>query len=178
MPTVNVNVRIDAELKQYADAAMQLAGATPTQAITLLYQYIAENKRLPFVVSTSVKTTEDVVEETTELLSRALSVVLDLRAWMQQDKLQGKELMAYYHRLDDLLKYAKEKAYYLEDRRDLSITINNLNKILTALVDFIDFGYGYAQIRLLPSEKSNFSEAVDDLKRSISKLVQNGAPKE
>lgn len=42
--------------------------------------------------------------------------------------------MAYYHRLDDLLKYAKKKAYHLEDWRDLSITINNLNKILTALV--------------------------------------------
>lgn len=37
--------------------------------------------------------------------------------------------MAYYHRLDDLLKYAKKKAYHLEDWRDLSITINNLNKI-------------------------------------------------
>ncbi|PIF06852.1 hypothetical protein [Candidatus Pantoea floridensis] len=32
MATVNVNVRIDAELKQSADEAMQIAGTTPTQA--------------------------------------------------------------------------------------------------------------------------------------------------
>ena len=84
MATVNVNVRIDAELKQSADEAMQIAGVSPTQAVTLLYQYIAENKRLPFVVTTSVKTPDDLTSEATEILATALAVALNMEAGLKE----------------------------------------------------------------------------------------------
>ncbi|ELS8330021.1 type II toxin-antitoxin system RelB/DinJ family antitoxin, partial [Salmonella enterica] len=50
MALSQISVRIDEELKQRTDETMKLLGTNPTQAITLLYQYIAENGKLPFTV--------------------------------------------------------------------------------------------------------------------------------
>lgn len=55
----SINVRIEEELKQKADEVMKAAGTTPTAAITLLYQYIAEHGKLPFTVKTSLSTPND-----------------------------------------------------------------------------------------------------------------------
>lgn len=175
MATVNVNVRIDAELKQSADEAMQIAGATPTQAITLLYQYIAENKRLPFVVTTSVKTPDDLTSEATELLATALAVALNMEAGLKDEgQMPGKTLLEYYHRLDFLFTSAKEKTVQPQERRELTLAMNNLNKLLTVIVDFTDFGYGYDLVRLRPSEKNKFNIAISTFERSMFELINTG----
>lgn len=176
MATVNVNVRIDAELKQSADEAMQIAGATPTQAITLLYQYIAENKRLPFVVTTSVKTPDDLTSEATELLATALAVTLNMEAGFKDEgQMPGKTMLEYYHRLDFLFTSAKEKTVQPQERRELTLALNNLNKLLTVIVDVTDFGYGYDLVRLLPSEKNKFNIAISTFERSMFELVNKEA---
>ncbi|EIM6682269.1 type II toxin-antitoxin system RelB/DinJ family antitoxin [Citrobacter freundii] len=172
MATVNVNVRIDAELKQSADEAMQIAGVSPTQAVTLLYQYIAENKRLPFVVTTSVKTPDDLTSEATEILATALAVALNMEAGLKDEgQMPGKTMLEYYKRLDFLFTRAKEKTVQPQERRELTLAMNNLNKLLTVIVDFTDFGYGYDLVRLLPSEKNNFNIAIFAFERSMFELV-------
>ncbi|MDM2776312.1 type II toxin-antitoxin system RelB/DinJ family antitoxin [Citrobacter sp. Cpo142] len=175
MATVNVNVRIDAELKQSADEAMQIAGVSPTQAVTLLYQYIAENKRLPFVVTTSVKTPDDLTSEATELLATALAVALNMEAGLKDEgQMPGKTMLEYYKRLDFLFTSAKEKTVQPQERRELTLAMNNLNKLLTVIVDFTDFGYGYDLVRLLPSEKNNFNIAIFAFERSMFELINKG----
>lgn len=172
MATVNVNVRIDAELKQSADEAMQIAGVSPTQAVTLLYQYIAENKRLPFVVTTSVKTPDDLTSEAAEILATALAVALNMEAGLKDEgQMPGKTMLEYYKRLDFLFTRAKEKTVQPQERRELTLAMNNLNKLLTVIVDFTDFGYGYDLVRLLPSEKNNFNIAIFAFERSMFELV-------
>lgn len=178
MATVNVNVRIDAELKQSADEAMQIADATPTQAITLLYQYIAENKRLPFVVTTSVKTPDDLTSDATELLATALAVALNMEAGLKDEaQMPGKKLLEYYRRLDFLFTSAKEKTVQQQQSRELTLALNNLNKLLTVIVDFQDFGYGYDLVRLQSSEKNEFNIAVSNFERSMFVLVNQEAEK-
>lgn len=177
MATVNVNVRIDAELKQSADEAMQIAGATPTQAITLLYQYIAQNKRLPFVVKSSVKTPDDLTSEVTELLATALAVALNMETALKDEgQMPGKTLLEHYRRLDFLFTSAKEKTIRPQERRELILAMNNLNKLLTVIVDFKDFGYGYDLVRLPPSEKNKFHIAISTFERSMFELVNNSSP--
>lgn len=175
MATVNVNVRIDAELKQSADEAMQIAGVSPTQAVTLLYQYIAENKRLPFVVTTSVKTPDDLTSEATELLATALAVALNMEAGLKDEgQMPGKTMLEYYNRLDFLFTSAKEKTVQPQERRELTLAMNNLNKLLTVIVDFTDFGYGYDLVTLLPSEKNKFNIAISTFERSMFELINKG----
>ncbi|MEX8630979.1 type II toxin-antitoxin system RelB/DinJ family antitoxin [Salmonella enterica] len=71
MALSQISVRIDEELKQRTDETMKLLGTNPTQAITLLYQYIAENGKLPFTVSTRLFTSEDY---TRKLITTARSI--------------------------------------------------------------------------------------------------------
>ncbi|HCB2860397.1 type II toxin-antitoxin system RelB/DinJ family antitoxin [Klebsiella aerogenes] len=59
MALSQISVRIDDELKNRTDEKMKQLGTSPTQAITLLYQYIDENGKLPFTVSTRLLTTDD-----------------------------------------------------------------------------------------------------------------------
>lgn len=71
MALSQISVRIDDELKQRTDETMKLLGTNPTQAITLLYQYIAENGKLPFTVSSRLFSSE---EYTRRLITTARSV--------------------------------------------------------------------------------------------------------
>jgi RHH-type rel operon transcriptional repressor/antitoxin RelB len=71
MALSQISVRIDDELKQRTDEKMKLLGTNPTQAITLFYQYIAENGKLPFTVSSRLFTSEDY---TRKLITTARSI--------------------------------------------------------------------------------------------------------
>ncbi|EAN6152186.1 type II toxin-antitoxin system RelB/DinJ family antitoxin [Salmonella enterica] len=174
MATVNVNVRIDAELKKSADEAMQIAGATPTQAITLLYQYIAENKRLPFVVTTSVKTPKDLLRESSALLADALVIISNLQVWTEKpDGIEKSKLMEYYRRLDVLYCCAKEKIYLLENKREAELALNAFSKAMSILVDAENFGYGLERVTFSNMEQTNFLFAVQDFGRKVSWVVSS-----
>lgn len=68
MPLSQISVRVDDELKQRADIAMKHAGTNPTQAITYLYQYIAEHEKLPFSVQTRFSSPEDTTKNLIEMI--------------------------------------------------------------------------------------------------------------
>ncbi|PLY35856.1 hypothetical protein F164LOC_18355 [Pectobacterium carotovorum] len=87
MPLAQVHVRIDDELKKRADEAMKLAGTTPTQAITLFYQYIAENNKLPFSVRTFLVTTDD----TTRKIIEDLKGIFNFCSAVFEASLKGKK---------------------------------------------------------------------------------------
>ncbi|EAO3106846.1 type II toxin-antitoxin system RelB/DinJ family antitoxin [Salmonella enterica subsp. enterica serovar Ealing] len=174
MATVNVNVRIDAELKKSADEVMQIAGTTPTQAITLLYQYIAENKRLPFVVTTSVKTPKDLLCESSDLLAESLAVISNLQEWTEKpDGIEKSKLMEYYRRLDVLYCCAKEKIYRLENRREAELALNSLNKAMSIIFDAENFGYGLERVTFSKMEQTNLLFAVQDFERKVSWVVSS-----
>ena len=44
----SINLRIDDELKARSDAANEKMGVTPSEALRLMLEYIADNERLPF----------------------------------------------------------------------------------------------------------------------------------
>lgn len=44
----SINLRIDDELKARSFAALEKIGITPSEALHLTLEYIAENERLPF----------------------------------------------------------------------------------------------------------------------------------
>lgn len=44
----SITLRIDDELKARAYAALQKMGITPSEALRLMLEYIADNERLPF----------------------------------------------------------------------------------------------------------------------------------
>lgn len=44
----NINLRIDDELKARSYAALEKMGVTPSEALRLMLEYIADNERLPF----------------------------------------------------------------------------------------------------------------------------------
>ncbi len=71
MALQQISIRIDDELKKRADESMKLMGTNPTQAITFLYQYIADNGKLPFAVSSRLFSSE---EYTRKLLTTVRSI--------------------------------------------------------------------------------------------------------
>ena len=54
MATTQVNFRVDQELKTQADRVFDAHEISPTQAVNALYQFVAENNRLPFFIRTEV----------------------------------------------------------------------------------------------------------------------------
>ncbi|MBP2200117.1 type II toxin-antitoxin system RelB/DinJ family antitoxin [Pantoea cypripedii] len=44
----SINLRIDDELKARSYAALEKMGVTPSEALRMTLEYIAENQRLPF----------------------------------------------------------------------------------------------------------------------------------
>ena len=44
----SINLRIDDELKARSYAALEKMGVTPSEALRLMLEYIADNERLPF----------------------------------------------------------------------------------------------------------------------------------
>ena len=49
----SINLRIDDELKARSYAALEKMGVTPSEALRLMLEYIADNERLPCLLYTS-----------------------------------------------------------------------------------------------------------------------------
>lgn len=54
-----INARIDDDIKKQADDVLKRLNISQTEAILLLYQYIADHGKLPFTVSTEIMTEAD-----------------------------------------------------------------------------------------------------------------------
>lgn len=171
-----INARIDDAVKLSADEVLEILDISHTQAITALYQYIAENKKLPFTIITSVKTPDDLTLEVKNTLSEALAVAFNLQAWiLQHDKMDGYKLWQYHRRLDIQHASAKEKIILLAEPHQALQTLNALNKVLTTIVDVEDFGRGSTLVKFSKPEKNNCSSAITDLEKSLRALFDHDA---
>ncbi|EAM2857554.1 type II toxin-antitoxin system RelB/DinJ family antitoxin [Salmonella enterica subsp. enterica] len=166
-----INARIDDDIKNQADEVLKQLNISQTQAIAAFYQYIAEQKKLPFVISTIVKTPHDLLRESSDMLAEALAVISNLQAWTEQpDGIAKTKLMEYYRRLDALYCCAKEKIS-LTDNRDAELALNAFNKAMSILVDAENFGYGYEKVTFSKLEQTNFELAVSMFRTKISWLI-------
>lgn len=75
-----LNVRLDDKLKNEAYAVLQKLNLTPTEAVRLLFQYVAENGRMP-VKSVTISDSEEaliqVVRERLAHPEKGIKVSLD-----------------------------------------------------------------------------------------------------
>lgn len=169
-----INARIDDQIKAQADEVLKMLDISQTQAIAAFYQYIAEQKKLPFLITTVVKTQDDLARESTDFLAEALAVISNLKVWMEKpDGIKNSKLLEYYHRLDVLFRAAKEKINLLENKRESELALNAFNKAMTILVDAENFGYGYEQVTFSRLEQTNFLFAVQEFGKKVSWVVSS-----
>ncbi|MFX2606939.1 type II toxin-antitoxin system antitoxin, RelB/DinJ family, partial [Enterobacter asburiae] len=83
------------------------------------------------------------------------------------DIIDGKIIQKYYRRLDSYYSSAKEQLNFLESRTKAAQVLNALNKILTVIVDFSNFGYGYEQVKISHPEKKEFESSVFDFENRL-----------
>lgn len=75
-----INVMVDKELKRSVDEKLRKINLTPSTVITLFYQYINENNRLPFDVQTILRTNEDIkigIESSASSAFMCLSLIVN-----------------------------------------------------------------------------------------------------
>ncbi|MEQ4962299.1 type II toxin-antitoxin system RelB/DinJ family antitoxin [Enterobacter hormaechei] len=162
-----INVRIDDAIKMTADEVLKNLDVSQTQAITAFYQYIAENKKLPFTALMSFKTQDDLLKNFNDILSEALAIALNLQVWINKSDIIDEKNQQYYRRLDNYYRSAKEQLDFLESRTNAALVLNALNKILTIIVDFNNFGYGYVQVKISYPEKKNSNLLFSILKKGL-----------
>ncbi|ADF65065.1 type II toxin-antitoxin system RelB/DinJ family antitoxin [Salmonella enterica] len=167
-----INARIDDDIKNQADEVLKLLNISQTQAIAAFYQYVAEQKKLPFVITSVVKTPHDLLRESSDMLAEALAVISNLQAWTEQpDGIEKAKLMEYYRRLDALYRCAKDKISLIPDNRDAELALNAFNKALSILVDTRNFGYGYEKVTFSTLEQTSFAFAVHEFESKVAGLV-------
>lgn len=64
-----LNVRLDDKLKNEAYAVLDRLHVTPTEAVRLLFQYIAENERLPLKTITVSEAEDELIKTVRERLA-------------------------------------------------------------------------------------------------------------
>lgn len=75
-----LNVRLDDKLKNEAYAVLQKLNLTPTEAVRLLFQYVAENGRMPVKTVTISDSEEALIQVVRERLAhpeKGIKVSLD-----------------------------------------------------------------------------------------------------
>lgn len=164
MATVNVNVRIDAELKQSADEAMLLAGTTPTQAITLLYQYIAENKRLPFITTKMIQTHTELEKEIYLHFHEGRTILKRILQSIEIcENIEGQDFLYNYELLNKLHTSMQRKLQFIDENVELSELSAALKKSILICGNFTNFGYGKKFFKVTKEEYANLNEEVDEL---------------
>lgn len=167
-----INARIDDDIKNQADEVLKLLNISQTQAIAAFYQYIAEQKKMPFVITTIVKTPSDLLRESSDMLAEAFAVISNLQVWTEKpDGITKSKLKEYYRRLNALYLCAKEKISLLSDNRDAELALNAFNKAMSILVDAENFGYGFERVTFSKLEQTNFLFAVQDFEKKVSRVV-------
>ncbi|TCD12267.1 hypothetical protein E0D81_21780 [Lelliottia amnigena] len=164
MATVNVNVRIDGELKQSADEAMQLAGTTPTQAVTLLYQYIAENKRLPFITITNIQTHTELEKEIYLHFHEGRTILKRILQSIEIcENIEGQDFLYNYELLNKLHSSMQRNLQFIDENVELSDLSVALKKSILTCGNFKNFGYGKRFFKVTQDEYANLNAEVDEL---------------
>ncbi|WP_447840833.1 type II toxin-antitoxin system RelB/DinJ family antitoxin [Enterobacter bugandensis] len=166
MATVNVNVRVDAELKQSADEAMLLAGTTPTQAITLLYQYISENKRLPFITTKMIQTSTELEKEIYVHFHEGRTILKRILQSIEIcENVEGQDFLYNYELLNKLHTSMQRKLQFIDENVELSELSAALKKTILICGNFTNFGYGKKFFKVTNEEYAKLNAEVDELWR-------------
>lgn len=164
MATVNVNVRVDAELKQSADEAMLLAGTTPTQAITLLYQYISENKRLPFITTKMIQTSTELEKEIYVHFHEGRTILKRILQSIEIcENVEGQDFLYNYELLNKLHTSMQRKLQFIDENVELSELSAALKKTILICGNFTNFGYGKKFFKVTNEEYAKLNAEVDEL---------------
>ena len=119
-----------------------------------------------------MKTPDDILRESIDLLAEAHAVISNLQVWTEKpDGIEKSKLMKDYRRLDVLYRTAKEKINLLENKRNYELALNAFNKAMTILVDAENFGYGHEWVTFSMLEQTNFLFAVQEFESKVFVIV-------
>ncbi|EKS5411659.1 type II toxin-antitoxin system RelB/DinJ family antitoxin [Salmonella enterica] len=158
-----INARIDDDIKACADEVLKTLNISHTQAISALYQYIAETHRLPFQIITQVKTPADIRAEIYVELKRAhASLNLILRKIDDHENLNNEEMVIELNRVHNIHTDVWNRIPLADDIPALEALAMAMQKCTMIFMDFKHFGYGFSGCKVLPEEYSKFSTAVKE----------------
>lgn len=156
-----INARIDDDIKAKADEVLKKIDISHTQAISALYQYIADCGRLPFQITMQVKTPSDIQEKIfNQLKSANASLNAIVRNIEENEVLNNRELVTELNRIHEIHRDVWNRIPLAEDIPPLEALAATMKKCTMIFMDFKHFGYGFTGFRVLPEEYQRFSAAV------------------
>lgn len=173
MAMSQINVRIDEVLKTETDSVFQTLGISPSQAITMLYHYIATNKKLPFSeikqVKTPVETTAYIITRFNTALETLLSIGRDM---LEEKALDGKKLIIQTTQLRDIQGDVISHIISVdENERDaLYQALTALNEATSACTGLLNFGFGMVTVKVKPEEEERLAATIEAFHTRLSEL--------
>lgn len=158
-----INARIDDDIKAKADEVLKKIDISHTQAISALYQYIADCGRLPFqIMPMQVKTPTDIQEDIyNQLKSANASLNAIVRNIEENEVLDNLELVTELNRIHEIHRDVWNRIPLAEDIPPLEALAATMKKCTMIFMEFKHFGYGFTGFRVLPEEYQLFSAAVE-----------------
>lgn len=156
-----INARIDDDIKAKADEILKKIDISHTQAISALYQYIADCGRLPFQITMQVKTPADIQNELFNQLKRAgylLNILIDKIE--ENENLNNKEMVTALNGIHEIHRDVWNRIPLADDIPSLEALATAMQKCTMIFMDFKHFGYGFTGLKVLPEEYSDFTAAV------------------
>lgn len=163
-----INARIDDDIKAKADEVLKKIDISHTQAISALYQYIADCGRLPFQITMQVKTPADIQEEIyNQLKSANASLNSIVRNIEENEVLDNLELVTELNRIHEIHRDVWNRIPLAEDIPPLEALAATMKKCTMIFMEFKHFGYGFTEFRVLPEEYQLFSAAVEHFNHQL-----------
>jgi RHH-type rel operon transcriptional repressor/antitoxin RelB len=172
-----INARIDDNIKARADEVLKRLDISQTQAITAFYQYIAESGKLPFKIDMQVRTPDDIAAALIRNLTDALNILLMIQRDIEHNEvLNGKTLLIQERQLEALYRSVADSIGDVDNSGGFERALAALRRAISACVDFKDFGYGKALVRIDESEYPRYAALVRYFQDSLDDISQeNGA---
>lgn len=173
MSQAQISLRISAELKEQADEVLRELDSSPTQAITMLYQYIATNKKLPFANVPQVKTPDEirnyVVSRFCTALDTLRSIATDL---LENNGLDGRTLMIKTTQVRDIQGDVLNHILAIdESERDAVYQVlNAMNEATSACTGVLNFGFGMVTVKVSEEEKRRIAAGVEAFEARFAEL--------
>jgi RHH-type rel operon transcriptional repressor/antitoxin RelB len=176
MSQAQISLRIDAHLKEQADEVLKQMDSSPTQAITMLYHYIATNKKLPFAEIKQVKTHDETLEYVMTRFNTALETLLSIGGdILEKNGLDGKKLVIQTTHLRDIQGDVINHLISVdENERDaLYLALTALNEATSACTGLLNFGFGMVTVKVKPDEEKRLAAAIDAFHARLNELAED-----
>ncbi|WP_434526407.1 type II toxin-antitoxin system RelB/DinJ family antitoxin [Photorhabdus asymbiotica] len=165
-----INARIDDDIKAQADGVLKTLDISHTQAISALYQYIASNGRLPFLISMQVRTPEDIESKIMNQFREASTTLNTIKKNLElSHKLEKNDTLKKNRKLKNIHINVWNEIPQTGHKNILILLADVLKKAISTLEDFKNSGYGYEVIMVSEEECRKFSAAVESFDLLITK---------